>query len=452
MDYEAALAYLYSLVNYERTGLRSLLTDDVRLDSIRRLVELLGNPHERFPSVHIAGTKGKGSVAATLEAMARAAGYRTGLFTSPHLVSPRERIRIDGEPVSRGHLVKLVETVEPVAESIRNQPPPSPPTFFEVYAAMAFTHFAAEQVDLAILETGLGGRFDATNIISPLACAITTLGLDHTEILGETIEQIAFEKAGIIKPGVPVVLAENPPEAADVIRERAAQLGAPLVPAPQVISVTPPEKAPVPKPGAPLPGLAQTVVLSRNECELPVRFRLVGAHQATNLAVAVGLADLLRASGYGALDDDAILAGARTVKWPARLEIVAARPWVVLDCAHNPQSAQALAAALPGLIEFDRLMLVMGISDDKDAARMADILAPMTDIAILTRAALPRALPVQELEARTAQYWSRHRTATTVAEALGLARELAGPRDCIVVTGSFFVIDEYLQLAGMAGA
>ncbi len=450
MDYAAAVAYLDSLVNYERTGLRRQFADEVRLDTIRRLSQLVGDPHEQFAAVHIAGSKGKGSVAATIEAIARAAGYHTGLFTSPHLVSPRERIRIDGAIVSGDTLVRLVETVKPAVEQIRTEGESSPPTFFEVYAAMAFLHFAAEQVDLAVLETGLGGRFDATNIAKPVVCAITTLGLDHTEILGDTIEQIAFEKAGIIKPGVPLVVADNPTSAREVLAERAAEVGAPLLSAPPVVSRTPPERLPVPEADTPLPRPLQTVVLRRDGQEFAVQLALAGAHQATNLAVAVGVADVLHGAGYERIDDEAILAGAGTVRWPARLEIVQVRPWLVLDCAHNPQSAQALAEALPGLIEYDKLVVVLGVSADKDAAGIAAALAPLADIAVLTQASMPRALPVQELQAQTAQYWSEHRVAATTQQALAMADDLAGPRDCIVVTGSFFVIDEFLQLTGRA--
>ncbi len=452
MDYDAAIAYLDSLVNYERTGLRREFADEVRLDTIRRLSQLLGNPHEQFAAVHIAGSKGKGSVAATVEAMARAGAYHTGLFTSPHLVSPRERIRIDGEIISRDTLIELVDTVEPAVEKIRDEGVPSPPTFFEVYAAMAFVHFAAEKVDLGILETGLGGRFDATNIINPLVCAITTLGLDHTEILGDTIEQIAFEKAGIIKSGVPVVVADNPTSAREVICKRAAEVGAPLIPAPQIVSSTPPQRLPVPDADTPLPRPLQTVVVRRDAEELAVQLALAGAHQAINLAAAIGLADVLDATGYERMDDEAILAGARSVEWPARLEIIQARPWVVLDCAHNPQSAEALAEALPSLIEYDKLIMVLGVSADKDAAGIAEALAAITDIAVLTQAAMPRALPVQEFRAQTAQSWSEHHAAATTAKALRMAHDFAGPRDCIVVTGSFFVIDEFLQFAGGATA
>ncbi len=450
MDYDTAIAYLDSLVNYERTGLRSQFADEVRLDTIRRLSELLGNPHQQLAAVHIAGSKGKGSVAATVEAIARAGGYHTGLFTSPHIVSPRERIRIDGEIISRDTLVKLVEIVKPAVEQIRAEGTPSPPTFFEVYAAMAFVHFAAEKVDLAILETGLGGRFDATNIVNPVVCAITTLGLDHTEILGDTIEQIAFEKAGIIKPGVAVVVADNPTSAMEVIGKRAAEVAAPLIPAPQVVSSTPPERLPVPDADTPLPRPLQTVVVRRDGEELAVQLALPGAHQAANVATAVGLAEVLSTAGYERIEDEAVLTGARTVKWPARLEIIQARPWVVLDCAHNPQSAQALAEALPGLIEYDKLIIVLGVSADKDAAGIAEALAPITDIAVLTQAAMPRALPVQEFRAETAQYWSEHHAAATTDKALAMAHDVAGPRDCIVVTGSFFVIDEFLQFTGRA--
>lgn len=452
MDYHSAVQYLDGLVNYERIGLKRQVADNVRLDAIRRLCELLGNPHDRFGSVHIAGTKGKGSTAATVEAMARAAGYRTGLFTSPHLVTPRERIRLDGEMIGPDELADLVEKVQPPIEAIRAENGPLPPSFFEAYTAMAFLAFAAANVDLAVLETGLGGRFDATNVVSPIACAITRIGLDHTDLLGDTVEQIAFEKAGIIKPGVPVVVGDNPPEVVTVIQGVADRLGAPVVAAPRVVSVSPPQRLQVPDADGPLPQMKQTVVLEREEGPLQVEYGLPGRHQAQNLAVAVGLADVLAAQGHERLGEAAILAGARKVKWPARLEVVGARPWVVLDCAHNPPSAEALATAIGELLEYDRLIAVLGVSQDKDATGIAEALAAVTDVAILTRADMPRALGVKEFEVATAHLWRQYRTAPSTREALSMARELAGLRDCIVVTGSFFVLDEYLQLANAASA
>ncbi len=448
MDYQSAIAWLDSLVNYERKGLSRYAAGEFKLDAVRRLASLLGDPQRRFPAVHIAGTKGKGSVAALVEAVVREGDYHTALFTSPHLVSVRERIRVAGEMIGEQQLAELVDRVRPFVEQVSSEI--GPPSFFEVHTAMAFEHFVSMCVDVAVLETGLGGRLDATNICRPVVCAITTLGLDHTGVLGDTIEQIAFEKAGIIKPGVPVVISENAPAAMEVIQSRAEHVGAPLVQPPRVVSISRPAPLAVPSHSGHVPRQFQTVVLQRTGGQVSLRCPLQGAHQAGNLAVAVGIADVLRAVGYDRIDDDAIIAGARGVRWPGRLQIADTRPWVVLDCAHNQQSARAAADALPGMVEYDKLLVVLGVSRDKDALSIARELASLTDTAILTQAAMPRAMPVDRLACETEGAWNRVRQTESVSEAVLLAQRIAGPRDCILVTGSFFVIDEYMQLAAMA--
>ncbi len=451
MDYEAALAYLDGLVSYEQRGFSRYFVDTLKLDMVRRMAELLGNPQDKLAAVHVAGTKGKGSVAATVESIARAAGYRTGLFTSPHLVSPRERLRINGEMIPRADMAELVETIKPVVEQADADEGLSPPSFFEVYTAMAFSYFGEQNVDLAIFEVGLGGRLDATNIIKPLVCAITTLGLDHTNVLGETIEEIAREKAGIIKPGVPVVVAPNPREATDVIRQQATVQGAEMIPAPEAAIVEVATPLAAPESGEELPRPLQTVAFRTSDgTGWEVSSPLIGKHQAVNVGIAVEVAQALREAGFHDIDAGAVCDGVRDVAWPARLEIVAMRPWVVLDCAHNAESMRALADTLPGLVEYEQLVVVLGLSEDKDAAAIAEIIAPLTDIAVLTQAQIPRAMSVEDLAAATAKYWRECRTASTVGEATATAFELAGPRDCIVITGSFFVLDEYLQLADEA--
>ncbi len=456
MDYEAALAYLDDLVSYEKRGFSRHFADALKLDMIQRMAELLGNPQDKLASVHIAGTKGKGSVAATVESIARAAGYRTGLFTSPHLLSPRERLRINGEMVPREDMAQLVAAIKPVVEEVdadEGLSPPGlrPPSFFEVYTAMAFQYFAEQNVDLAIFEVGLGGRLDATNIIKPLVCAITTLGLDHTDVLGETIEEIAGEKAGIIKPGVPVVVAPNPREATDVIRQQATVQGAEMIPAPDASIVAPGSSLATPDSGEELPRPLQTVAFQTSDgVRWEVSSPLIGKHQAVNVGVAVEVAQALREAGFDDIDAEAVCDGVRDVAWPARLEIVAMRPWVVLDCAHNAESMRALADTLPDLVEYEQLVVVLGLSEDKDAAAIAEIIAPLADIAVLTQAQIPRAMSVEDLAAATENYWRQCRTASTIGEATAAAFELAGPRDCIVITGSFFVLEEYLQLASEA--
>jgi len=431
MTYADAVAYLESLVDFERLGFRRHFADTVSLDSIRALLDLLGNPQRGLPCVHIAGTKGKGSTAAILESILTAAGMRVGLFSSPHLVSFRERIRIGGEMVREADIKWAVEQVRPAIEHLREEGKLNPSTFFEAYTAMAYLLFRKHGVDLAIMETGLGGRLDATNTCEPIACAITTLGLDHTEILGDTIEQIAREKAGIIKPGVPCVTAPQEPAAMAVLQEVADAVGAPLEgPHSRAVCGYP---APGPETGDTTAGVR------------PLQLSLFGDHQRLNLSVALGLVNILREQGY-TIADDAIAEGCRSVHWPGRLQVVGERPWLVLDVAHNEAAAKALAAALPRMLKYERLIAVLGLSAEKDAAAFCRTLAPLVDVAILTQAKIERALPVDQLAAASEGMWRESLVAPDVATALRLAREQSREGDCILITGSFYVVGEAMEL------
>jgi dihydrofolate synthase / folylpolyglutamate synthase len=428
MTYPEAVSYLESLVDFERLGFRRHFADTVSLDSIRALLGLLDNPQQGLPCVHIAGTKGKGSVAAMVESILRAAGYRTGLFTSPHLVSFRERIRIDGEMATEDQIAWAVEKVRGPIEQMREEEKLNPSTFFEAYTAMAYLLFREAEVDVAVMETGLGGRLDSTNTCEPVACAITTLGLDHTEILGDTIEQITREKAGILKPRVPAVHAPQEPAAEAVLREVAETVGAPLRAASNLRRGTSPRP---------------TEEAARLASELP----LAGEHQVTNLSVALGVVDILREQGY-AISDEATVAGVRQLHLPGRLQIVGERPWVVLDVAHNEPAAKALAATLPTMFEYKRLIAVLGLSAEKDALAFCRELAPLVEVAVLTQAGIARALPAAELARLTSALWRQAVVSDKVDDALQIARDLAGPEDCILITGSFYVVGEAMEAMG----
>jgi len=427
MTYAEAVAYLESLVDFERLGFRRHFADTVSLDSIRALLDLLGNPQHGLPCVHIAGTKGKGSTAAILESILTQAHHYVGLFSSPHLISFRERIRIGGEMVREADIKWAVEQVRPAIEQLRAEAKLNPSTFFEAYTAMAYLLFRKHGVDLAIMEVGLGGRLDATNTCEPIACAITTLGMDHTEILGDTIEQIAREKAGIIKPGVPVVTAPQEPAALAVLQEVADVSGARLE-GPNSRAVC----------GYPAlgPETGETAAGVR-----PLHLSLFGDHQRTNLGVALGLVNILREQGYE-ITKEAVRKGCRWVRWPGRLQIVGEKPWVVLDVAHNEAAAQALVTALPRMVKYDRLIAILGLSAEKDATAFCRTLAPLVDVAILTRAQIERALPVADLVAASEGMWRESLVAEDVPTALRRARETAGDGDCILVTGSFYVVGE----------
>jgi dihydrofolate synthase / folylpolyglutamate synthase len=417
--YSDALRFLNTFTDYERMA-STYAPGDYNLDRMRRLLCALGNPERAFLSLHIAGTKGKGSTAHMAEAILREAGYRTGLYTSPHLVDMRERIRLDGVPVGEAEFTRAMAKMEPELRRLR-------PTYFETMTAAAFLIFARRKVDYAVVEVGLGGRLDATNVILPAACAITTIDYDHMDKLGHTLREIAGEKAGILKPGIPSVSSPQAPEARKVLLARArlcSSFGGLYFPRFQV------------RPrGDVLRFTVEGMGGRRHGLALPV----LGEHQAANAATAIALVD--RSGARCSLE--VVRRALAKVRLPGRVEVLGRRPWLIVDAAHNPVSARALAGALRG-VPRRRTILVFGASADKDYGGMLRTLLPGTDLAIFTRAMNPRAAAPSDLMRR-----ARGRAAVSagsVARALGMARKAAGPQDAIVVTGSFYVAGEALAL------
>jgi dihydrofolate synthase/folylpolyglutamate synthase len=363
-----------------------------------RLLDRLGNPHQQLRSVHIAGTKGKGSTAAMTESILRAAGYRTGLFTSPHLHTFRERIRIDGRPIPRGDLIDLLHRCQPALESEPDR------TTFEVMTALAFVYFVQSQIEWAVIEVGLGGRLDATNVIHPAACAITAVSLDHTEVLGHTLALIAGEKAGIIKPDVPVVVAPQAEEAMPVIRGAAAAQAARLITVgPTLANESLASEMHPPYTwqwtGTAEAGLAEQRFslqgpLGTVYADLAIPF--LGRHQLANASTAVALAYELQQQG-ATIPRSAIYAGLRRARWPGRLEVLAQRPWIVVDGAHNADSAHKLRAAIQELFPYRRLGLLFGASADKDIRGMLTALLPATDCCWISASQHPRAAAQSDL-------------------------------------------------------
>ena len=416
MTYTAAVSYLYSL---QKHGIK------LGLDTMTALVGRLGMPQSRYRSLHIAGTNGKGSTAALTAAMFQAGGYRVGLYTSPHLVEFGERIRVDGRMISESDIARLTELVKGISD------PDLSPTFFEFTTAMALQYFAESQVDLAVLEVGLGGRFDATNVVSPLACAITTIALDHQQYLGSTLESVAFEKAGIIKPNVPVILGRLPGEARDTIERIAVERDAPVFRLGRDFQV---------------------------EGETPARFKysgfdvryddlscpLLGAHQLENCACALSLVESARRDRL-AIQEPAIREGFRTVQWEGRLEIVARDPLTVLDGAHNPAAARALADYLRTFRlsnPMSRVILVLAMMRDKDHRGFVEFFKGLVDEVVVTQADLKRCATADELLPLVVETWPRARTNARVSGALDAAKQLARPQDLICVTGSLMLVGE----------
>lgn len=426
MTYEDAIAWWYGRIDYER---RTPVPGELKLDQIRALLSRLGDPHRRLRIIHIAGSKGKGSTSAMLERVLRAAGYRTGLFTSPHLSHVEERIQVDGDPISRDEIASLLAEVRDAASSLQ-------PTFFEVATAIGFLHFVRRRVEVAIIEVGLGGRFDSTNICLPLVSLITSISFDHMKYLGDTLASIAFEKAGIIKPGRPVVSGVVTPEAAEVIDSIAAERGARLA-----------------KLGRDFAFFYQPDRIERQGPRVTVRtlnrawpakeLGLLGAHQAANAACAIACVEELQRIGYSIRDDD-VAKGLRHVQWPARLEVLSRAPWVVLDCAHNVASIQALISTLDESFPSSRRSLVFAASSDKDVPGMLRTLAPHFEQFLFTRYTLnQRAVPPEELAREMEKYTGAPiEVYSTPLDAWASAKNHAGPNDLIVITGSVFLAGE----------
>lgn len=418
--YREALHTIFGRVNFERQPRFDYSATTLNLERMRVLLAELGNPQQYFHIVHVAGTKGKGSVCAFTESILRAGGYRTGLYTSPHLHTFRERLRVHGALIGRAELAALVAHCRPALERIAGV------TTFELITALALTHFAQQGVQWAVLEVGLGGRLDATNVVRPDITAITSLSFDHMAVLGDTLAQIAAEKAGIIKPGVPLICAPQAPEALAVIESVCHERQAPLV------------------------------LLERDTTAAVAGFNisLAGAHQAVNAALAVVMARMLRGQGL-ALTEAAMADGLAQTRWPARFETLAgggdgraAWPMVVVDGAHNVDSAQKLAALLVDAkrARGGRLALILGASLDKDVAGMLRVLLPAADQLICTQAQHPRAFAPQALAALAAEQQGgdaiRLLAAATVDEALILALETARPVDLVCFAGSLFIAAE----------
>jgi dihydrofolate synthase/folylpolyglutamate synthase len=437
MNYDEALAYWYAHANFEQ---RAPAPVELKLDRMRALLTRLGNPHHRLRVLHVAGSKGKGSTSAMLAEVLTRAGYRTGLFTSPHLSSVEERFLVDGRPIFPAELAQLLTELRDIlGKGLKTGW--EPPTFFELATAVGFLHFVRRRVDVAVLEVGLGGRLDSTNVCRPELAIITSISFDHTGILGDRLAQIAAEKAGIIKKGRPAVSGAVAPEARAVIertcRDRRAalrQLGIDFR-----YRYRPGQVSPA---GRTRPGVT---VLTRSRAWPEMELSLLGEHQAANAAVAVACVEWLRELGWH-IPDAAVAQGLREVAWPARLEVFPGSPMLVLDCAHNVASARALVDTLRQSFPPGRRVLVFAGSGDKDIAGMFEELAPAFEQVFLTRFARNlRSLPPESLQKMwLAAGGGAATVCATPAEALASARSAALSPDegLVCVTGSVFLAGE----------
>ena len=439
IEYRDALDRLLDLVDYERVASSKRTRVRYDLSRIRALLSRLGDPHLALPTVHVAGTKGKGSTAAMCASVLSRQGYRTGLFTSPHLHTFRERISLDSSPVSESELAGLVEEVWPHLEWVGENAGHGSVTMFEALTAMAFSYFKA-QADVQVIEVGLGGRLDTTNLVDPTVCAITSLSLDHTSVLGDTIEAIAAEKAGIIKEGVTVVTAPQTPGAMATIESVCRRQGARLIEVGEDVTWTRDSH------GSWGQGMTVRGRLGEYRFVIP----LLGAHQLENAATAVGVLEALKEAGIP-VSPEAVARGFRGVSWPCRMELLSSSPLVMCDGAHNDDSAARLRQSLGEYLDFGRVSLVVGVSQDKNMKAIVQELAAIGETGsgtplriIATRSRHPRSRPAEDVAEAFRQVRGDLAVSTVegVGEAVFQAMTDSQPDSLVLATGSLFVAAE----------
>ena len=410
-----------------RRALEGLPSTEVKpgLDRIVRLLEHLGHPEREFPAIHVAGTNGKGSVVAMLSSVLTHAGYRIGRFTSPDLIDFRDRISVDGEWISKKEFSQQVDQILPFLTDTQD-----PPTLFEVLTAIAFSHFAKRKVDLAVVEVGLGGRYDATNVVQSMLTILTTVGMDHTALLGDTIEKIAWEKAGIAKESVPFIIGDLSPQAEGVAQKECERVGTELV---NVTDIT------LKRSSYGLDFAAYEVGVS----SLPksVKIPLVATYQQENLRLVLKAITELRRGLE--IADEAIVSGLASTEWPGRFEVMSREPLIILDGAHNPHAMRALATEVKTFFpQSDKRQLLFGVLADKEYGAMARTLFSLFSRVTLTSSHSPRALPTDRLAGIAADMSVDYGLTGSVTEGLATAQARLRPDDALLITGSLTVVRE----------
>jgi dihydrofolate synthase/folylpolyglutamate synthase len=434
MDYQQAEDYIFSFTDYEKMPGIAYTSANYDLRRMEKLLQPLGNPHLGTRTVHIAGTKGKGSTAAMISQTLFAAGYRTGLFTSPHLHTLRERIRINGSMISETDFATLVTELKPIVESVNKQAAFGELTTFEILTAVVFNYFKKNRVDFQVLEVGLGGRLDATNVVKPDVCVITSISLDHTDILGNSVAKIAAEKAGIVKSGCIVVNAPQADEAAHIIEQVCHQQRAKLIQVGQDVTWH--------KTGGDLNRQTLTVFTKSGHYDLTIP--LLGDYQLENAAAALAVIEALVSLGAD-ISSQSIARGFSHVSWPGRLQILNREPMVVVDGAHNAYSMNKLVGAVKQYFEYKRCFVIFGTSCDKDISGMAQELQPLGNHIIITSSSHPRAASVSLVAEKFNTLGFNAMAAGNITEALSKALALANNTDLILITGSLFVVAEAID-------
>ena len=425
ITYSEAIDYIYDLTKY---GIK------LGLENINYLLYLLGEPHKKLKIIHVAGTNGKGSTCSSISSILQSDGYKVGLYTSPHLVDFTERIKINHKPINRKKVSELLERIKPYIEKVANTPSYGHPTFFEVITSMAFLYFFEEQVDYLVLEVGLGGRLDATNVCEPLISVITHIDYDHMDKLGNSLEEIAREKGGIIKPEGIVISSNQYEEAYNEIRKIADEKKSLIYSIGREISYK------IVK--SDIKGVIFNLKGIYREYK-NLHTPLLGRHQADNAATAITTIEALKIRGVK-ISKEAIREGLEKVKWIGRLEIIQNNPTLILDGAHNPNGVKVMRDALKDIFSYHRLILVLAIFADKDYKKMIQILAPNADLIITTKTKNPRATPPRIIAKEAAQYIDQNKIIVTenIPQAINCALSNSKEDDLICITGSLYTVGE----------
>lgn len=433
MDYERAVQYMQGL---KRFGIK------LGNERFEALLERLGNPHHQLRVIHVAGTNGKGSTCTLIATVLQAAGYKVGLYLSPYVFNLRERIQVNGHLIPEADFARLVTRIKPHIDALL-QTPLGQVTEFELKTAVGFSCFAEQRVDFAVIEVGLGGRLDATNVVRPLVSVITSIGWDHMDRLGDTLGKIAAEKAGIIKPCAPVVTGVTEHEPLEVIREHARRAGVPLTEVKPERMVIPPPMRTVHWQDEGVHRLRQMVsVRTADSVYRHLRLRLLGRHQCSNAAVSIAAIEALQHAHRVDVPESAIRVGLEHARTPGRMQVLRRSPTLLLDGAHNVDAARCLAQAIPGAFRYRRLILVLGMTRGHEPQGVVDTLAPLASHIVFTQPSDPRRRPATDLPESSTVPLPSYEIVSSVPEAVERAMGMAHADDLVVVTGSFYVIGE----------
>ncbi|ACZ41957.1 FolC bifunctional protein [Thermobaculum terrenum ATCC BAA-798] len=438
-SYADALRYIYSFADYERNKPRS--PEGMHLENVRLLLESVGNPHEKLKLVHIAGTKGKGSTSAMISSVLISSGYKVGTYTSPHLHTHRERYQINAQPVNEDTFVNVLNEIKPAADELAKD---RKVTTYEITTALAFKLFEEEDIDWGVIEVGLGGRLDSTNVIIPKVSVITAISLDHTEVLGDTLAKIAAEKAGIIKPQVPVVIAPQYQEAMEVLKQRALDNHSQALIVDELMEARNTQTEDL---------SSQSFTLHTKLClhnqpldSQSFTIPLIGRYQTDNALTAITTAWLLSQDAAPAINLTTLMEGLRNVKWPGRFEVVPGTPLIILDGAHNPESVGKLKNTVKELLSNKRRIYVFGAGFGHDFHGMLEQLRE--EELIICKSIHPRAVPPETLSQIASNLGIKHQVRPTVEEALDLAKSLDDV-DAVIVGGSLFVVADARLALGL---